>query len=69
MLGEGPHNFHHTFPQDYRGHESNHLNFFTGVIQMAQKLGFVYDLKTTSPEIIAARMKRTGDGSFAFKED
>lgn len=66
-LGDGSHNFHHTFQQDYRGHEKGHLNFYTTIIDVAEKLGWVYDLKSTSPEIIAKRMKRTGDESRVYQ--
>ena len=55
--GEGNHNFHHTFPSDYR----NGLRWFEGdptalVIEVCQWLGLAWGLKTTkASEIEEAR--------------
>lgn len=65
-FGEGYHNFHHVFPQDYRGSEFGgveHWNINTLLIRIFELFGWAYDLKTTSPEMIARRIKRTGDGT------
>ena len=70
MFGEGNHNYHHTFPQDYKGAEFGglkHFNLLATIILLFQMLGLAYDLKTASPEMIARRLVRTGDGSY-FKE-
>lgn len=67
MFGEGNHNYHHTFPQDYKGAEFNglrHFNLLATIILMFQMLGLAYDLKTASPEMITRRVLRTGDGSY-----
>lgn len=67
LFGEGNHNFHHTFPQDYKGAELaglNNFNVLTTIIHAFEMLGWAYDLKLTSPEIIAKRLERTGDGSY-----
>lgn len=64
-LGEGFHNYHHTFPWDYKTAElgNNRLNFTTNFINFFAKIGWAYDLKTVSDEIIKNRVNRTGDGS------
>ncbi|XP_053612272.1 acyl-CoA Delta-9 desaturase isoform X1 [Plodia interpunctella] len=64
-LGEGFHNYHHTFPWDYKTAElgNNRLNFTTNFINFFAKIGWAYDLKTVSDEIIKTRALRTGDGS------
>ncbi|CAB3223431.1 unnamed protein product [Arctia plantaginis] len=64
-LGEGFHNYHHTFPWDYKTAElgNNRLNFTTNFINFFAKLGWAYDMKTVSDEIVKNRVERTGDGS------
>ncbi|XP_063978105.1 acyl-CoA Delta-9 desaturase-like [Diachasmimorpha longicaudata] len=64
-LGEGWHNYHHVFPWDYKAAELGNyrLNFTTAFIDLFAKIGWAYDLKRVSSEIIAQRVKRTGDGS------
>ena len=65
LFGEGFHNYHHTFPQDYRGAAAGQkqFNFMTHVIHFFEKCGWAWDLKTVTPELISARADRTGDGS------
>ncbi|XP_058810732.1 acyl-CoA Delta-9 desaturase-like [Phymastichus coffea] len=64
-LGEGWHNYHHTFPWDYKTAELGNyaFNFTTAFIDLFAKIGWAYDLKTVSPDIIKRRVQRTGDGS------
>lgn len=64
-LGEGFHNYHHTFPWDYKTAELGHytFNFSKLFIDIMAKLGLAYDLKTVSRDVIEKRVKRTGDGS------
>lgn len=64
-LGEGFHNYHHTFPWDYKTAElgNQKLNFTTTFINFFAKLGWAYDMKTVSDDIVKNRVKRTGDGS------
>ncbi|KAF7995136.1 hypothetical protein HCN44_004608 [Aphidius gifuensis] len=64
-LGEGWHNFHHTFPWDYKTSELPHyvFNWTTGFIHVFAKIGWAYDLKSVSEQVVKARCKRTGDGS------
>ncbi|XP_013187169.1 acyl-CoA Delta-9 desaturase isoform X1 [Amyelois transitella] len=65
VLGEGFHNYHHTFPWDYKTAELGDysLNFSKLFIDAMAKIGWAYDLKTVSPDVIEKRVKRTGDGS------
>lgn len=47
------HNFHHAFPFDYRIDEhGSKLNMGKKVIELANKLGFTYNLRKASPELI-----------------
>lgn len=63
-IGEGFHNYHHTFPQDYATSEFGMLlNPTTMFINLMAKIGWAYDLKTMSKELIAARKLRTGCNS------
>lgn len=67
-LGESNHNFHHTFPSDYR----NGIRWFepdmsTWFILLCQALGLASDLKTTShAEVERARLLQ---GDFLSHED
>lgn len=52
-MGEGGHNYHHTFPQDYRTSEYVlHLNVTKLFIDILHFLGLVYDMKVVPQEII-----------------
>lgn len=63
-IGEGFHNYHHTFPYDYSaselGWEFNLTKFF---IDSCAVLGLVYDRRKVSKEVLKRRVQRTGDGS------
>jgi len=60
-IGEGWHNFHHTFPWDYKTSEFGwKLNVSTIFIDFMARIGWAYDLKTVSPQIIQQRVARTG---------
>ncbi|XP_026732864.1 acyl-CoA Delta(11) desaturase-like [Trichoplusia ni] len=63
--GEGFHNYHHTFPWDYKAAELGgySLNFATFFIDVMAKIGWAYGLKTVSEDLIEKRVKKTGDGS------
>lgn len=65
VLGEGWHNYHHTFPWDYKTAElGDHVfNPTTKFINFFAKIGWAYELKSVSKEIIEKRVQRTGDGS------
>jgi stearoyl-CoA desaturase (delta-9 desaturase) len=64
--GEGWHNYHHVFPWDYKTSEFGyyHYNFTTAFIDFFAWLGWAYDLKTVSENVVAQRAERTGDGSY-----
>ncbi|XP_057633267.1 acyl-CoA desaturase 1 [Chionomys nivalis] len=63
-VGEGFHNYHHTFPYDYSTSEYGwHVNFTTFFIDCMAALGLAYDRKKVSKAAVLARIKRTGDGS------
>uniref|UniRef100_K7G3S3 stearoyl-CoA 9-desaturase n=1 Tax=Pelodiscus sinensis TaxID=13735 RepID=K7G3S3_PELSI len=63
-LGEGFHNYHHTFPYDYATSEFGwHYNFTTAFIDLMCLLGLASDRKKVSREVVLARKIRTGDGS------
>ncbi|KAM5271820.1 stearoyl-CoA desaturase-like [Ctenodactylus gundi] len=64
-LGEGFHNYHHSFPYDYSTSEYRwHLNFTTFFIDCMAALGLAYDRKKVSKAAILARIKRTGHESY-----
>ncbi|XP_044744002.1 acyl-CoA Delta-9 desaturase-like [Chrysoperla carnea] len=67
-LGEGWHNYHHTFPWDYKAAEIGHwrINVTTHLINFFAKIGWAYDLKTVSDDMIQKRVLRTGDGTHPF---
>ncbi|XKL62343.1 hypothetical protein PGB90_002176 [Kerria lacca] len=64
-LGEGWHNYHHVFPWDYKTAELGDYstNTTTAFIDFFAKIGWAYDLKTVSEDMIKKRVERTGDGS------
>ncbi|XP_055371723.1 acyl-CoA Delta-9 desaturase-like [Condylostylus longicornis] len=64
-FGEGWHNYHHVFPWDYKTAELGNyrLNITTAFIDFFAKIGWAYDLKTVSTDIIKKRVDRTGDGT------
>ncbi|CAB3398379.1 unnamed protein product [Caenorhabditis bovis] len=60
-VGEGGHNYHHTFPQDYRTSEhAPFLNWTKVLIDTAAALGLVYDRKTFSEEVIKRQCEAHG---------
>lgn len=64
-MGEGWHNYHHTFPWDYKTSELGQysVNFTAAFIDLMAKIGWAYDLKTVPVDMIKKRVQRTGDGS------
>ncbi|KAF7286887.1 hypothetical protein GWI33_003457 [Rhynchophorus ferrugineus] len=66
-LGEGWHNYHHTFPWDYRAHEFANfsINMSGAFITFMSKIGWATELKVVPDEAIRRRALRTGDGSRA----
>lgn len=65
-FGEGWHNYHHTFPSDYKSGEFGHsylTNFTKLFIDFFAVIGWAYDLKFISNVMIERRITRTGDGT------
>ena len=67
-LGEGFHNYHHTFPWDYKASELGiySTNITTALIDFFHWIGLAYDLKSVPEKIIRGRVKRTGDGTHPY---
>lgn len=65
-LGEGWHNYHHVFPWDYKAAELGNYraNLTTAFIDFFSIIGWAYDMKTVSNDMIQKRAIRTGDGSY-----
>lgn len=60
-MGEGFHNFHHVFPQDYSVSEWGYtLNLTTVFIDLMAWLGLAHSRKKMSAEVIQNRIARTG---------
>lgn len=70
-LGEGWHNYHHVFPWDYKTAELGNyrMNLTTAFIDLMAKIGWAYDLKTVTADIIQKRVERTGDLSHASERN
>ncbi|XP_012529361.1 acyl-CoA Delta(11) desaturase [Monomorium pharaonis] len=64
-LGEGYHNYHHVFPWDYKTGELGDypFNLTTAFIDAFARIGWAYDRKYVSPNMIRRRAYRCGDGS------
>ncbi|EFN76590.1 Acyl-CoA Delta(11) desaturase [Harpegnathos saltator] len=65
ISGEGWHNYHHVFPWDYKTAEYGNYSFniTTAFIDFFAKIGWAYDLKSTSEDMVRKRVEKTGDGS------
>ncbi|XP_065215066.1 acyl-CoA Delta-9 desaturase-like [Planococcus citri] len=65
--GDGWHNYHHTFPADYRSSEYGNyiadIGLTTLLIDVFAKIGWAYDLKQPSTELIRAVTQKRGDGT------
>ena len=71
--GEGWHNYHHVFPWDYKAAELGHfyltnINLTTFLIDMFAKIGWAYDLKEPSAELVKRVIMNRGDGSHLVHE-
>ncbi|XP_026117312.1 acyl-CoA desaturase [Carassius auratus] len=63
-IGEGFHNYHHTFPHDYAASEfGSQLNLTKAFIDLMCFFGLAKDCRRVNHETIMARVQRTGDGS------
>jgi len=65
--GEGFHNYHHAFPQDYKTSEYPwKLNITTAFINFMVLIGQAYNCKEVAPEVWKKRQEKWGDGSKGF---
>jgi stearoyl-CoA desaturase (delta-9 desaturase) len=64
-LGEGWHNYHHTFPWDYKTAELGNyrMNISTAFIDFYAFIGWAYDLKQPSARLVQKVVQERGDGS------
>ncbi|XP_026732720.1 acyl-CoA Delta(11) desaturase-like [Trichoplusia ni] len=61
-IGEGWHNYHHTFPWDYKAAELGiPMNLTTSLLNYFASIGWAYDLKTASPSLVRAVAKARGE--------
>ncbi|KAH7638046.1 stearoyl-coa desaturase 5-like [Dermatophagoides farinae] len=69
-MGEGYHNYHHTFPWDYSASEhgwSECFNITTAFIDLCVWLGLAYGRKKANEKIIQKRIERTGNRDYYRK--
>lgn len=62
-LGEGYHNYHHSFPYDYAGSEyewHQSYNPTTAFLDFCAYMGWAYDLNRASTDTVNKRIQRTG---------
>lgn len=63
-LGEGWHNYHHSFPWDYRASEfGQFFNLTTMVIDFLEEMGWVWEKKYATPMMVRSRVTKRGDGT------
>ncbi|KAH8409748.1 hypothetical protein KR222_003683 [Zaprionus bogoriensis] len=64
-MGEGWHNYHHVFPWDYKAAELGNykVNFTTMMLDIFQRLGWAYDMKQPSKELVRRTLEKYGDGT------
>lgn len=63
-IGEGWHNYHHVFPWDYKASEFRASpNWTTQFLNFFAWIGWAYDLKSPSAELIKNISEKYGDGS------
>ncbi|CAH0750131.1 unnamed protein product [Diatraea saccharalis] len=61
-LGEGWHNYHHTFPWDYKAAELPYTtNLTTVLLDIFAAIGWAYDLKVAPPSLIKTVIENRGD--------
>jgi stearoyl-CoA desaturase (delta-9 desaturase) len=64
-LGEGWHNYHHVFPWDYKAAELGRytFNITTAVIDFFSLIGWAYDLRVPTEEMVRRTVEKKGDGT------
>ncbi|XP_027196846.2 stearoyl-CoA desaturase 5-like [Dermatophagoides pteronyssinus] len=61
-LGEGYHNYHHVFPWDYSTSEWGwNINLTTFILDQFSRIGWAYDRRFATKEMIRSRKSRTGN--------
>ncbi|EDW53492.1 GM12172 [Drosophila sechellia] len=66
-MGEGWHNYHHVFPWDYKAAELGNytVNFTTMVLDAFHQLGWAWNMKQPSKELVRRTLEKYGDGTHA----
>ncbi|XP_049530775.1 acyl-CoA Delta-9 desaturase-like [Anopheles darlingi] len=64
-MGEGWHNYHHVFPWDYKAAELGNYSFnvTTFWLDVFSKIGWAYDLKEPSKDLVSKTIAKYGDGT------
>ncbi|XP_055615592.1 acyl-CoA Delta-9 desaturase-like [Toxorhynchites rutilus septentrionalis] len=64
-MGEGWHNYHHVFPWDYKAAELGKysVNFTTFFLDMFSLIGWAYDMKEPSKDLVRRTIQKYGDGT------
>ncbi|XP_055921657.1 acyl-CoA Delta-9 desaturase [Eupeodes corollae] len=64
-MGEGWHNYHHVFPWDYKAAELGKysVNLTTFYLDMFAKMGWAWDMKQPSKELVRKTIEKYGDGT------
>ncbi|XP_067619751.1 acyl-CoA Delta-9 desaturase [Eurosta solidaginis] len=64
-MGEGWHNYHHVFPWDYKAAElGDYLgNFTTMVLDAFHRIGWAWDMKEPSKDLVRRVIEKYGDGT------
>lgn len=64
-MGEGWHNYHHVFPWDYKAAELGKysVNVTTFFLDTFKKIGWAWDLKEPSKELVQRTLEKYGDGT------
>jgi stearoyl-CoA desaturase (delta-9 desaturase) len=70
-IGEGFHNYHHVFPNDYATSEwgGYYFNYTRWCIDFMCFIGQAYDRKKVDPELILGRRKKHGDLSHGHGDE
>jgi len=68
--GEGFHNYHYVFPLNYKASDIHCANYMTTkCIHFFAKIGWAYDLKQASEELVRTIAMKKGDGSYLLWEE
>lgn len=64
-MGEGWHNYHHVFPWDYKAAELGNykVNFTTMLLDTFKRIGWAWDMKQPSKELVRRTLEKYGDGT------